>query len=239
MRFTVCVLLYGDYPQLASRLLGSLDRYADGGDFEVRIGCNQLSAESTLVVRQHLKEWGGRLCDWRHVYWSPCNVYKYPMMRRMLYTRPITTPYTMWFDDDSWIHPAASPAWFSSVADAMADADMAGSVWERELQGNQAAWIESRPWYAGKKFARGDRTKFCTGGWWTIRTEILQKWDWPDRDIVHFGGDQMLGVLCSQQGYRVKHFEAGVAINADGSGKCSSARRRGILQEKLVGVDYE
>ena len=48
MRFTVCVLLFGDYTQLAERVLSSLSRPAWRDKFQLRIGCNKI-AESRFI----------------------------------------------------------------------------------------------------------------------------------------------------------------------------------------------
>jgi hypothetical protein len=83
------------------------------------------------------------------------------------------------------------------------------------------------------------KNPFITGGWWTIRTDIIRKWHWPTLDIKHNGGDMMLGELCRQQNYKMKNFDHGVGINAKmGSERASSAPRRG-RSTKLVGELYQ
>jgi hypothetical protein len=146
--------------------------------------------------------------------------------------------YTMWFDDDSWILPDAPQNWFDSVSAAMEDADMIGSIWRMRsgFIGAQPEFIRNQPWYAGKPVRLGMRTPFVTGGWWTIRTEILQRWDWPPDVRFHNGGDMMLGELCRQQGYRLRQFTTGLGINTKDR-KCSTAPRRGF-SEKMLGYDY-
>ncbi len=239
MKFTVCVLMYGDYPALAERVLGSLLRYIEQPVWDLRIGCNEVSPRVEKLVRTYAARFqsAGRMHP-RNLYVAERNMYKYPMMRQMWYTHEVTTPYVMWFDDDSWILDSADPAWFDLVAQHMQSAEMLGSIWRMKLYGKQPAWVKARPWYTGKPVYAGQHVLFVTGGWWTIRTSILKEWDWPDPDIKHYGGDMMLGQLMRQRGYRVVNFTSGLAINADDTGKCSTAARRSPagLSHHLVGA---
>lgn len=241
--FTVCALFYGDYPDIAERLLKSLYRPAWLDKIEVRIGCNSCSMRTMEVIRSYTGNWvghegQGRLLDSERTWWSETNINKYPMMRWMLYSKPVTTPYVMWFDDDSWIDPAAPDSFFEQVAAFMEHPapddgrcpDMIGAVWQMRLGGNQHRWIEDQAWYTGKAVPKQSLVDFCTGGWWTIRYDLLQRWNWPDPQIDHNGGDCMLGALIRQQGYKMRNYTAHLAINADQSGKCSSAKRRGTSQ---------
>ena len=161
---------------------------------------------------------------------------KYPVMHRMFHEEEISTPYLMWFDDDSWIDEKADDGWFNTVAAAMQSAEMIGSIWRIRPNYNQQMFIEDQPWYAGKPIPYS--VQFATGGWWVIRSEILKKWKWPTPSDFHNGGDMLLGELCHQQDYRLAHFDKGVHINADHSGVCSSAKRRGISETPL-GADYD
>ena len=175
-----------------------------------------------------------------HYLFSSENLFKYPMMRRLLYDfEPIATPFLLWFDDDSYIKDTNLVSWLGEVETAMADADMIGSLYKTKegYRGGQVDWIRSRPWYNGVPVKTGDRHDFATGGWWCLRTEVLYKYNWPDLDIRHRGGDVMLGELCRQQGLRLKRFKDGVAINADDFGRESEAKRRGH-DEPPVGHSY-
>ena len=245
-RFTVCCLFYGDYPQLAERLLKSLYRPEWLDQIEVRVGCNQISLATVEILRSYTAEWGGKpLLSSARTWYCETNLHKYPMMRRIFYDRPLETPFTMWFDDDSWIRDSAPDHWFAHIANFMdtADnagnvADMAGAVWEMKLGGNQFRWYQDQPWYGDKHVSKHHKVRFATGGWWVIRTPLLQKWNWPVPEINHRGGDVALGELCRQQGYNLRNFSDGVCINANDSGKCSSSPRRGH-DEHPVGWHYQ
>ena len=103
MEFTTFALLYGDYPDLARRCLGSLqDLPLDR--VELRLGINSVPDDSeTRAVIEDCVHQGylarSNICE------STDNIHKYPLMRRMFHDpdNPIVTPYTMWFDDDSYI----------------------------------------------------------------------------------------------------------------------------------------
>lgn len=223
---TACVLLYGDYPDLARRCLSPLSRLVDNGLIKLRVGCNDISQSTRNVVADLVDDGGPLVSVWD----SPVNLRKYPMMRRMFglgLDRPIDTPLTMWFDDDSYITDPEPAAWLGRVESAAVVRDMIGSVYTMAAphSKSQKAWIAAQPWYAGLSFP--PVPKFVTGGWWVVKTEIIYKHDWPPVDAYHDGGDVMFGELMHQQGYRIGRYNLGVAINADAQGRESKAARRG------------
>lgn len=227
--FTVCVLLFGDYPGLARRCLDSLQRAVDPARVsDFRVGMNAVS-EATKEVAYGF----GRSCL------APCHVYqavdnrncyKYPLMRRMLHDRERPpADRIMWFDDDSYLL-TADAAWWAKVEKASDQACVLGSIYTMKCPfkpGQQAA-IPLLPWYTGQPIAAPYCPQFPTGGWWVARTEILKQWDYPFLDLANNGGDSIFGELCRQQGYSVKAFRVGVAINYDkGRGGESRSVRRG------------
>jgi hypothetical protein len=141
----------------------------------------------------------------------------------------------MWFDDDSWIDQKAPDAWFSGVAKALADATMVGFPYTISLRGAQTQYVAAQPWYRGNPIRC--RVRFATGGWWAIRSAVLIKHQWPTPDLNHRGGDVMLGVLCDQNRYAIQPFTSFIHVNADDSGKCSTAARRGF-NETPIGVHW-
>lgn len=229
MNTTACVLLYGDYPHLAERCLRPLVRLVDARRIKLRVGMNQVSREvARLVFDMMARSPGDAVLN------SPENILKYPMMRRLfgLEEKPtqlprIESPYVMWFDDDSYIKDRDPVAWLEAAEARMADADMVGSVYKLKAphSPNQVAWIEAQPWYGGRPVL--SPPKFATGGWWMLRSEIVYQHNWPVPDIIHDGGDTMLGELLNQQNLRLANHNAGVAINADAQGRESRAERRG------------
>lgn len=226
--FTVCVLLYGDYPKLAERVLRPFTRPEFHPFFDLRVGANAISD----ATREHLMMPG--LPSYL-LYNDEGITTKYPRMRQMFHN--MKTPYAMWFDDDSWIHDNAPADWFTRIQQALADGtDMLGSIWKMSLIGGQRAFIQAQPWYNGKVIPQS--IPFITGGWWAINADIIRKHDWPMPQLNHRGGDVMLGHLMHQQGYRITNFQKFVSINADDTGVCSSSPRRGF-DEKPIGVEYQ
>lgn len=235
-KITVGVLLYGEHTDLARRCLGSIVERLTPDQIELRVGLNAVCPSTLefvleLVGDGHLQE--------DMIYESTENIHKYPMMRRMLYDpdHPMVTPYFMWFDDDSYLIGNYNQ-WNRVVCDAMADADLIGGVYTINLGGNQHEWVKRQSWFAGKPIAAGQQVSFVTGGWWTVRVGLFEQHDWPTSELDHRGGDVMLGELCRQQGYRMKAFRHGVAINANSHGLESRAPRRGFDQ-KPVGWDFD
>jgi len=258
-QFTICCLFYGNHPDLAERLLKSLDRAAWFPHIDIRVGMNNVSDGTRQLVHD-----AANRMPITDVYVGNSPYYKYPLMRRMFFDHAdatlndpfdncssrwahpmIMSPYTMWFDDDSWVLPTAltcsnslgESSWLKRVAQKLQTHEMIGAPYFKHLRGMQHQFIEDQPWYNGQPVKHRQKISFITGGWWTIHTRILMQHDWPPDNFEHNGGDVLLGELCRQHNYRLGKFTTGLAINADASEKCSSAKRRGFSQPP-IGVDY-
>ena len=224
--FTICVLAYGDHFNLAARCLTPLT--AVPSPF-LRIGLN--------AVYEQTRELAYRLAP-GNVWEYEENGHKYPVMREMIHgVSPITTPYTMWFDDDSYLARPLSE-WLPLVETAMQSADMIGSLYMLNWIGKQRDFVKAQPWYTGKDPELRSKIRFATGGWWTMRTELLYRYNYPWPVLDHRGGDAMLGELCFQQDLRLRQFNTGVCINADDQGRESRSPRRGFDQ-RPVGHDFD
>jgi hypothetical protein len=217
-KFTVCALLYGNYPDLARRCLEPVFELCGSGRVDLRIGMNEVSEETRDYVADSAPS------DAEVISADP-QILKYPMMCRLFYDKPVSTDYVMWFDDDSYVKADNFADWLDSVEEAMASCDMLGSVYTIAYTPSQKQWCAKQPWYAGKSIP--DRPQFATGGWWCIKTQVLNTFGWPIQELQHCGGDVALGVLLHQHGLRLRHFREGVAINANSEGKESAAERRG------------
>jgi len=227
-RFTVCVLLYGDHTDLAKRCLESIKPLVDLID--LRIGLNEVSDDTEKYVRDQFA--GCCITDNQNP-----QIFKYPMMRKLFKEFGELKEYTMWFDDDSFIKETNPVSWLGSVEATMTQCDMLGSVYSINYTDDQKAWAKVQPWYNGRMVS--NKPRFATGGWWCIKSAILSKHDWPIPELRHTGGDVALGVMLNQQEYVLKHFNRGVAINADASGKESAAERRGFSgKERPVGKGF-
>lgn len=216
---TVCVLLYGDYPELAERCLQSLSR---GGvpAGSVRVFANACSERTLASLNLSVIECSGS------------NIYKYPAMRRMFYSEilPITTPYVMWFDDDSCLRPSVTSQWFADTMRAvvLSDADLAGALYQRAWQGRQREWVQEQPWYRGRELPE-QQVPFVQGAWWVAKLDSLWEIDYPWPTLQHNGGDMLLGVAAKQHDWLVLPYSVGVAINADEHLTESAAPRRSKL----------
>jgi hypothetical protein len=227
MRFTVCMLLFGEHPQLARRLLGSVLRPAWAAHFpDLRIGLNAVCPETADVVQAACRSWPGPF----RVYQSTENIDKYPMMRRMLHEQPLEQPFTMWWDDDSFLLPQVDEHWPQRVAAKLVDYEIIGSIWNWTLAPHEIEFLDRQPWVPSKTRKTPRPLPFITGGWWTIWTELLQRHAWPPPDMRHNGGDVSLGHLCWKNYYRLGLFKDSLGINADDTGKDSSSQRRGKSQ---------
>jgi hypothetical protein len=234
MRIAVFGLGYGDHPKLAQRLFESWARWLDEPDITFHIGLNNTCAKTTQLAinLQHQHSSVG-------VYYGDEPFYKYPMMRAMFkyeLTEPKPAHLFMWFDDDSLIRADAPDSFFHDVRATMQDADMIGSIWTMPQTLGQFYHLKAQPWFTGKTHPK-QQARFATGGWWTIRSELIKKHDWPPAHLEHNGGDVLLGQLCYEQGYRLRDYTRGLGINCDDTLKCSSAKRRGFSQPP-IGTNY-
>lgn len=232
----ICVLFYGadDYCfKLAQRVLNAPMLQLGQQNVEFRFGLNAVSDRTRALVTNTIAQRlpGAVVVDCVE------NIFKYPMMRRLFHAEPMRAPLTMWFDDDSCLAPDNDPiTWLPRVKKLMENYTMIGSLYRQRLVGHQADWIKAQWWYNDKP--PGPYVKFCTGGWWTINTAALLRFDWPPSNLRHRGGDVMLGALCAQHDLPLAHFRDKVWINANDQGVESKSPRRGY-NEKPIGYDYK
>jgi hypothetical protein len=248
--FTVCVLLYGNYPELAKRVLESIS----GTRFvlEIRVGLNEVSNDTASFVRNWAATKSKRTKVSLYQPVNNENVGKYPLMRQMF--KNLKTKEVMWFDDDSYLLNV-DDAWWRQVKDATRLYDIYGCVHRIRQRGKQYAAIPHQPWYTGKPVTSNHLYKFVTGGWWVGNAFFLTRWDYPFPELHHNGGDSILGELARQQNARLGrapesvalcHCEAcfkdaldtkkGVHINVGGR---SGRRGIGVTGERYVFSDGE
>lgn len=232
---TVCVLLYGsdDYCfRMAQRVINSPLRLLGESGVEFRFGMNAVGTDTRQFLLDAIRE-SFPVAD---VVDSRENIHKYPMMRRLFYSRPLQSDYVMWFDDDSCINPATDVnMWWPRIRQQLSAYKMLGSVYKDRFSGNQRDWIKAQPWYNGKE--PGAFAQFAAGGWWVIHAEVLRTFNWPPEVFKHRGGDVMLGELLRQHDLVLGHFRDGVWINANEHGVESQSTRRGV-PEAPIGFDY-
>lgn len=212
----VCILFYGaddKYFKLAQRILNEPMRQLAERNIEFRFGCNSVGSATREFLQQQIAEcFHGAL-----VFDSVENIMKYPIMRRMFYSPPITAPVTLWFDHDSYLTPEIDAHnWFDRVMRHFNTCAMVGSVYTAQLFPEQADWVLKQPW-CSKEHARSYMS-YASGGWWGAKTELLQRHNWPPSDFKQKHGDRVLGALCKHQGLSVCHFRDGVCVNVNESG---------------------
>ena len=216
----IAVLLYGDYPDLAKKVLNSLTASLPPQLFRLRLGMNAVSAATHAAAMDIVTAAGLNYVVTR----SNTNIYKYPMMREMISEVELPRDgWFIWFDDDSYVNKAY---WITSLAAAIPKGgDMYGKKYFMRVAPGQLEWMRQSSWWRGVDFPKiGRRYKvdFATGGWWAIRNSVLLDLNWPDKRLQNNGGDTALGAACIQNGYVVQNYYEGIAI--------STHKRRGASQ---------
>jgi hypothetical protein len=221
---TTGCLLYGDYPELARQCLTPLAGLFHQGRIGLRVGANEPS-NRVIAECQRL--------DIDLKVESP-QIYKYPMMRKLLSAPYPEDPWVMWFDDDSWVTAPDPSAWMTDLEARLERASsrtaMVGAIYHI---GRQGLTEQGREWFTSKYPNTPyppptGPVRFCTGGWWALRTSVMRQMNWPHPALIHNGGDVALAIVLSMHGYTIESYHQGVAINAGlGCVKHSAAKRRG------------
>ena len=224
-KFLVCALFYGDFPALAQRCARSLRMLRGTGLVDMRIGLNEVSPASRALIDAELPGVESIAAD--------PQLYKYPMMRRLVHEYAGDATHLMWFDDDSCLAQGLDAArWLGLVGQrAQMTQGTTGSVYRCALTAPQKEWIRVQAWYTGRSLDQD--AVFNLGAWFMAPLELFRRFDWPPPALRHNGGDSTLGVLCDQQGLAVLDCKGGVAINADDSLAEYSAPRRGYSEPNL------
>ncbi len=253
---TLCTLHFGVYYELAERCLRSIHQsLLHGGTSyveDIRIGANSCSP----FTRDRIDGYVRKFVDLGvpvTVYEVEAPALKYPTMRRMFNVddphieRPLAEN-CMWFDDDSFLKPeACQPTWWNSLVDKLKVNQMVGMVMMTPMSSDRWAYVQKQPW-CDKELPKpppfknwASATKFCTGGWWAIKSKILQDHNWPIPQLRHNGGDSLLGELFRHKGYKHHNWHDSVCVNADDAGRHNKRVRRGYTELPLgyAGADYD
>jgi len=223
--FSVCMVLYGDYPQLAQRLLTSLNLRAHVQDF--RIGLNAVSDRTRKLVETWAQAQARREPVYLYEAKDFANLGKYPLMRAMVYDRPLASR-VMWFDDDSFLDQSIGVPWWDTVLVASLQVTQLGAVHYIRQQALQQTVIRQQPWYTGKPVNAHHWFQFATGGWWVADSAFLQQWDYPFPALYHNGGDSILGELIRQQSGMLVHFTPHIRCH------CESCASKPVLEAMPV-----
>src|SRR5678815_2573879 len=95
---TICVLCYGPHEELARRCLQAIERHTDPSLFRLRIGLNEACRGTRTLVNELRVRNPATV-----VHESDINLFKVPMMHRLLNLPPVETKWLIWFDDDSYV----------------------------------------------------------------------------------------------------------------------------------------
>ena len=222
VKFLVLALFYGDHPQLARRCGGTLRALWNTGQVDLRIGLNEASERTRAVLEALLPGVPTTSAD--------PQIYKYPMLRRLVQEYRGDATHMMWFDDDSCLQAGIdAAAWLRAVADRAARTQgTLGSLYTQRLTPAQREWIRRQPWSTGREVP--EDMSFNTGGWTVVPLDLMRRCDWPGPNLRHGGGDITLGALLHQQGLAPEQFRVGLAINADEGLRESAAPRRGVTE---------
>jgi len=207
---TICILMYGDYPDMHRACLGSILKTTSPQRREIRIVTNQLALPTRGWLDGLKAE--GSIHTLIH---NDDNIKKYPAMRQLFWDEEnqITTKWITWFDDDSIAN--RDPQWYQHlaqkiIADYGKKARMVGDLRFWTMNQAQLAWARTRPWWTDRHLqtkqkteaASGQHIFFAAGGFWAIETEAMREAQIPDPQIGHNGGDYMVALQLWQQGYR-------------------------------------
>jgi hypothetical protein len=258
-RATICILTYGDYLPFFRRCFASVLQHTPRNEFELRLGFNDAPVSFAYAMSRCLPSYvrpatpkpgieqlslrndaGHTVRLWN----SSSNLYKEPMARRMLYDAPLTTDYTIWFDDDSCVEAG----WWEELTPLLdRGVDYIGQEWWVWYFPGQTEMIAKQPWYRGVPFALRDgrpAVRFMTGGFVSMRTECLRAANFPDTEfrwkgdtLKQYGGDTLLGEIANQLGWtRCVHHQH-VKINVDLQGNHPAPRRGGTGRQFGSDVD--
>ncbi len=219
-KFLVLALFYGNHPELARRCGHTLRALWNTGAVDLRLGLNAVSRETEAVLDELLPGVPRAVAD--------PQVYKYPMLRRLLADYQGDATHLMWFDDDSFLRLDVDVrGWLQAVTRrAEAARGSLGSVYRQALTPAQQDWIRAQSWFRGRELPH--ELLFNTGGWFVVPLELVRRCGWPEEGLRHGGGDITLGALLHQHGLEPEQFRVGLAINADAQGRESAAARRGV-----------
>jgi hypothetical protein len=258
-RATICILTYGDYLPFFQRCFTSVMRHTPRAVFELRLGFNNAQHSFAFAMgqlmpsyavppgkRTGLEELTLRDPDGHTVrLWnSGVNLYKEPMARHMFYRKPLTTEYTIWFDDDSHVEAG----WWDALVPVLdRGIDYIGQEWWANYFPGQAEMIAQQPWYRRVPFARRDGqpgVRFMTGGFIALRTDRLKHVNFPDTDfrwkgdtLKQYGGDTLLGEIANQLDWTRCRHDRHIKVNVDLQDRHPAPRRGGT--GKQFGSDLD
>lgn len=216
-KITICVLCYGDNHTLHRRCLSSIARTVPSDKRDLRIALNCVG-DDTRAYADSLRP--------TKIYSYTRNRFKYPAMRDMLWdtAAPITTPYVVWFDDDTY---ASHSNWLNQLAQTIIkqpdSVGMFGNPRAYRLMADNCdprKWFSAASWFKGRHFRtargtaapNGDTVHYCDGWFWAMKTAAIRQCDIPCSRLRQLGGDVVIGEQLHQNGFVVKRFNVGKSV---------------------------
>lgn len=238
-KVTLCLLVYGNYYEMHKRCLSALAR-THKDRLELRVYLNEACPETVRMAEDMHKN--GRIAV---LYRSDDNKFKYPCMRQMFHDpdHPITTNWTIWFDDDTmadvdnyWLEKLCQTAIDISKSDPRLG--MVGSRYFYSMNTPHIDWVKAAKWYKGRDFRdkagnqapNGFKIHFASGSCWMIRSQCIKECDIPDIRLKHNGGDICIGEQIWQNNWNLKNWNSDKRIVL-----WSSVARRGH-RESIFGI---
>jgi hypothetical protein len=208
---------------------------------DLRIGLNNVGEKPREFILDYAKRFVRKGIS-TVVYepdWQGGDSYKYPVQRAM-FRDPTNAAheYFVWFDDDSYIEQD----FFMDLAKQLkrGNWDIVGVPYIGGLSVPQIKWTMTQPWYTPEiapPQPRGDfqfAVDFIQGAGICIKQSTALRTNWPWPELRHCGGDVMLGEMARHLNLKVGKFSKGLHVNADYTGKHSTAPRRGFNERDLA-----
>lgn len=233
---TFCILVYGDEVQYFTRLKESLLNQINmetSRQYAVIVGMNAPSDALYIAV----DDFCARLTTKERVQAShvratydktDCgNIGKYPMMRAM-FTAVTDGSNVMWFDADSYINNfrgTDTRGFFNSIEMYLQNYEVIGKRYliarNPTYSPSQVEAITKQPWYTGKDITGDYVLEFVPGSWFCFSAAFMRRKVFPFKDLMHNGGDIMLGEYLRQQAIPVMYdthsfVRINKALNDDG-----------------------
>lgn len=238
-KVTLCLLVYGNYYEMHKRCLSALAR-THKDRLELRVYLNEACPETVRMAEDMHKN--GRIAV---LYRSDSNKFKYPCMRQMFHDpeHPITTNWTIWFDDDTmadvdnyWLEKLCQTAIDASKSDPRLG--MVGARYFYSMNSPHIDWVKSASWYKGRDFRdkvgnqapNGFKIHFASGSCWMLRSQCIKECDIPDVRLKHNGGDICIGEQIWQNNWNLKNWNSDKRVVL-----WSSVARRGH-RESIFGI---
>jgi tetratricopeptide (TPR) repeat protein len=217
--FTIIVVTYGDFPEYSVRCVDSLVATPGLLDHcELHVGCNACSPRTIAPLRAHHD--AGKLTTLLE---ANRNLHKDPVLRTML---GITnTPYALMLDDDTHVEPG----WLDAMIEFIEmnhPFDVAGDVYMIDRAPEYQKLVDPKPWWKSVETghpAYRSHVFFATGGMVLARVGFLREHNFPDRSMIIWRDDAMLGDLTNQQGGKLLRFPKSIIEHV----RINDGKRRG------------